>query len=55
MVNLIWGEDGQALVEYTLIIGLIAVICIPALTKLGESIARVFGLVNEALEDTSGY
>ena len=31
-------EDGQALVEYGLILGLIAVVCIGALTALGTGV-----------------
>ncbi len=38
-------EEGQGLVEYALIIVLIAVVCIGVMTTLGKSIAAVFTTV----------
>jgi len=35
-------EDGAALVEYGLLVGLIAVVCIVAVTALGKQIYGVF-------------
>ena len=35
-------EDGAALVEYGLLVGLIAVVCITAVTLLGNQINTVF-------------
>ena len=42
-------EEGQGLVEYGLIIALIAVVCITALTLLGTNIVAKFGQINTAL------
>ena len=42
-------EEGQGLVEYGLIIALIAVVCIAALTALGTNIVAKFGQINTAL------
>ena len=42
-------EEGQGLVEYGLIIALIAVVCITALTLLGTNIVAKFGTINAAL------
>ena len=42
-------EEGQGLVEYGLIIALIAVVCIAALTALGTSISGKLGAINTAL------
>jgi len=39
-------EDGQALVEYALILALIAVVSIAILTALGVNVSRVFNSVN---------
>ena len=36
------GQEGQALVEYTFILVLIAVLVIASLTLLGDAIANVF-------------
>jgi pilus assembly protein Flp/PilA len=42
-------EDGQALVEYALILALIAVVSIVVLQLMGLNISRVFGNVNNRL------
>jgi pilus assembly protein Flp/PilA len=44
------SEDGQALSEYGLILGLIAVVALAALTLLGTSIVAKLGLINVALK-----
>ncbi len=43
------GEDGQALVEYGLILGLIAVVCIIALTGIGLAVSGQLGQIVSAL------
>ncbi len=47
-------EEGQGLVEYALIIGLIAVVAIAALTLSGGSISKIFGNIGSVLSDTAG-
>jgi pilus assembly protein Flp/PilA len=42
-------EDGQALSEYGLILGLIAVVCIIALTAVGVAIQGDLDLLSSAL------
>ncbi len=42
-------EDGQALVEYALLISLIAVVSIGILTALGTNVASIFTTINNAL------
>ncbi len=44
-------EEGQGLVEYALIIGLIAVVAIAALTASGGSISSIFGTISGKLGD----
>jgi pilus assembly protein Flp/PilA len=39
------GEEGQALVEYALIVSLIAVVAIAALTLTGHSIADILNTI----------
>lgn len=47
-------EQGQGLVEYALIIGLIAVVAIAALTASGGSISSIFGTISEKLSTANG-
>jgi pilus assembly protein Flp/PilA len=42
-------EDGQALVEYALILSLIAVFCIGALTLLGQNVNNILNTIANAL------
>ena len=42
-------ESGAALVEYGILVGLIAVVCITAVTLLGTTINGVFTTINTAL------
>ncbi len=42
-------EEGQALVEYALLLSLIAVVSIGILTALGESVSKIFSSVNHSL------
>ena len=43
-------EEGQGMVEYGLIIGLIAVVVIVALVALGPKIRDMFGEVNDQID-----
>jgi pilus assembly protein Flp/PilA len=43
------GEEGAALVEYGLLVALIAVVCIAILTLLGGELAEMFGFVENEL------
>ena len=42
-------EEGQALVEYALILSLIAVVCIAALTLLGQNVNNILNQIAAAL------
>jgi len=44
-------EEGQGLVEYALILGLIAVVAIAALTLSGSSINNMFGSISGTLKN----
>jgi pilus assembly protein Flp/PilA len=37
-----WEEEGAALVEYGMLVGLIAVVCLVAVTTLGTEISTAF-------------
>ena len=47
-------EDGQGMVEYGLIIGLIAVVVIVALVALGPKVRDMFDQVNQELDNVGG-
>ena len=51
--NFMVQEEGQGLVEYALIIGLIAVVAIAALTASGTSIGTIFGSITTQLSKVS--
>ena len=40
--NLLDGEEGQDLVEYALLVGLIVIIAIVAVTSAGQSVQAIF-------------
>jgi pilus assembly protein Flp/PilA len=42
-------EEGASLVEYGLLVGLIAVVCVAAITTLGGTISGYFTAINNAL------
>ena len=42
-------EDGQGLVEYALILVLIAIVVIGVLTLLGSKVSQVFSSINSGL------
>jgi pilus assembly protein Flp/PilA len=46
-------DDGQGLVEYGLILGLIAIICIAALTQMGTSVDDILNEIATALTGVS--
>ena len=47
------GEEGATLVEYGLLVGLIACVCIIAITNVGQSVKALFGVVNNALSSAA--
>ena len=48
--NYLDNEEGQALVEYALILVLIAIVVIVMLTGMGKSVNNTFSTVNSALK-----
>jgi pilus assembly protein Flp/PilA len=51
MINLLrQDEKGAALVEYGLLVGLIAIICIVAITTLGQEISEAFSIIASDLK-----
>ena len=48
-MEFLWNENGQSMVEYALIIGLIAVVVIASLVLLGPRITDIFNKSGEAL------
>jgi len=50
MMNWLKDEEGQGMVEYGLIIGLIAIVCIVALIAIGPKIKDLFNRTSDALD-----
>lgn len=46
-------ESGQGMVEYGLILGLIAIVAIAALTATGGSVRSIFGTISGAVSDAN--
>ena len=44
------GEEGASLVEYALLVGLIAVVCIGAVTFLGNNSASKFSSIGSSIQ-----
>ncbi len=51
-MRILKGERGQGLVEYALILVLVAIVVIAILTLLGPQIANVFSVVTNGLSGT---
>lgn len=51
MVSFLKQDEGQGMVEYGLIIALIALAVIGAITFLGDEISGIFNQIGDALED----
>lgn len=54
MMNLLKEESGQGMAEYGLILALIAVVCVGALTILGNGLSAKFNAVNTNLTPGTG-
>ncbi|MDY6017464.1 MAG: Flp family type IVb pilin [Oscillospiraceae bacterium] len=50
LMNWLKDEDGQGMVEYALIIGLIAIVVIAALALLGPKVKQKFEQINNELD-----
>ena len=53
-INILKKEQGQGLVEYALILVLIAIVVIVGVTQLGEQVKGVFDDVNSELGEAGG-
>ena len=47
-------EDGQSMVEYALILGLVSVVAIGTLTFIGTDVNAVLGKIKTALDTVAG-
>ena len=54
IVSLLKEEDGQGMVEYGIILALVAVVSIAVLTQVGQKTEKVFGKVDESLDTVIG-
>ncbi len=53
MKDFLMDENGQGMVEYALIIGLIAIVAVVALVVLGPRIRDMFDRTNEELDNAT--
>jgi pilus assembly protein Flp/PilA len=53
MLRLLHEEEGQTLVEYGLLVALIALVVIAILTVLGQKVRNVFVNVNSNMKSTT--
>ena len=49
VAKLLNNEEGAALVEYGMLVALIAVVCIVAVTNIGTKISKAFNTINTKL------
>ena len=42
-------EEGQDLIEYALLAGLIALVCVATITSAGQKVSALFGKVDSAI------
>jgi pilus assembly protein Flp/PilA len=52
LTNFTLDEDGATMVEYGLMVALIAVVLIGVVTLVGKSLSTMFGKVNTAISGT---
>ena len=52
--KLVTGNEGATLVEYALLVGLIAVVCIAAVELLGDGINAMFTAIGTKLSTVAG-
>jgi len=54
LINFFKDEEGATMVEYALMLALIAIVCILAVTAIGQSAKGVFEASRDALDSTTG-
>ena len=54
VMNFIREEEGQNLIEYALLVALIALVCVAALTAAGSQVNSIFTSIKDKLTDAAG-
>jgi pilus assembly protein Flp/PilA len=49
LLNFVRNEEGQDLIEYALLVALIALVCVAALTTAGSQVNVIFGKIKDQL------
>ena len=49
LMNFVRNEEGQDLIEYALLVALIALVCVAALTTAGSQVNVIFGKIKDQL------
>jgi pilus assembly protein Flp/PilA len=54
IVSFVRDEQGQDLIEYALLAGLISVVCVVIIAQAGQKVSNVWSAVNSALGTVPG-
>jgi pilus assembly protein Flp/PilA len=49
LLDLLYDADGATLVEYSLVVALIAVLCIAAISFLGDKVSKMFSTIGNSI------
>jgi pilus assembly protein Flp/PilA len=49
LLDFVRNEEGQDLIEYALLVALIALVCVAALTTAGSQVNIIFGKIKDSL------
>jgi len=52
--SIVRREEGQDLLEYALLVALIALVCVGAITLAGSNVNTIFGSIANALKTPAG-
>jgi pilus assembly protein Flp/PilA len=54
LMNFLREEEGQDLIEYALLVALIALVCVAALTSAGSQVNAIFAKITTKLTGAAG-
>lgn len=54
IIGLPFDEEGATMVEYAIMLGLIAVVSMVIITSLGQTVSTTFSIVSTSIDATNG-